>query len=392
MAKRRATGARISFISKNKWFLIGAGVICVAAAAGILFMVSGSHVTENEVHTLEKGGSTGPVRIVNGQLVVNGQPFFIKGVGYNPIPIGRSYAYGFSGDREIYSRDFPLIRAMGANTIRTWSKVTSTDFLDAAYNNGENPIYVIMGFPVDPTKVSNATYREAVIGDFREYVRRFKDHPAVLMWCVGNEVEFEIQKTWPGDSGKLRDWYSLLNELARAAYEVEGDSYHPVMTSSCEIYFIGDPATGSDDSSLRFVDAWGATIFRGRSFEGAFDQFRERSSKPLVVTEFGIDAFDTNAGAEDEVAQAEYASDLLDELFNAGGRILGGCYFEWSDEWWKAGTANSHDVGGFDMPSFPDGVSNEEWFGICRVLDNGNGPDIIELRQVYQVLAQRYAG
>lgn len=392
MPKGRSAGAGVSFVSKNRWLLIGVAAVCAVMAVGALLMVSPPQNPENRDQILEKGESTGPVRIVNGRLLVDGQPFFIRGVGYSPIPIGRSYAYGFYGNREIYSRDFPMIRAMGANVIRTWSKVSSTDFLDAAYNNGQNPLYVIMGFYVDPTNVSNPTYREAVISDFREYVRRFKDHPAVLMWCVGNEVEYEIQKIWPGQDARLRDWYALLNDLARTAYEVEGDSYHPVMTSSCEIYFIGDPGTGSDDNSLKFLDAWGATIFRGRSFEGAFEQFRERSSKPLVVTEFGVDAWDMSTNAEDEVTQAEYASNLLDELLSAGERVLGGCYFEWSDEWWKAGSANSHDVGGFDMPSFPDGVSNEEWFGICRVLDNGNGPDIMEPRQVYQVIREKYGG
>jgi len=391
MPKRR-TRARVSPFQKYK-LAIAAIVVVAAAAAVFLALGHGPQPQpDNQIQILEKGQSTGRVRVSNGQLIVNGQPFVIRGIGYDPIPIGRSYAYSFYGNPEIYSRDFPMIREMGCNVIRTWSKVTTTDFLDAAYNNGVNPIYVIMGFHVEPANISNPDYRSAVVNEFKEYVRRFKDHPAVLMWCVGNEVEYEIQKRWPDDDSKLRDWYTLLNDLARAAYEVEGDSYHPVMTSACEIYFIGDRETGSDDNSLKFLDVWGATIFRGRSFEGAFDQFRERSSKPLVVTEFGVDAWDSTREVEDESTQAEYAAQLLDELSSAGSRVLGGCYFEWSDEWWKAGSASSHDYGGFDMPSFPDGVSNEEWFGVCRVLENDGGPNIMQPRAVYQVIKEKYGG
>lgn len=370
-----------------------ASIICLAALAGaVVWLVKRSPEEKTENTPLEKGVSTGRVRIIGGELYVDGRPFFIKGMGYNPIPIGRGYAYDFTLDPRIYGRDFPKLREAGVNTIRVWNSVASREFLDAAYNNGQNPIYVIMGFYVEPSRISDIIYREAVVSDFKNYVQRFKDHPAVLMWCVGNEVEFQLQKLWPENENKLRDWFSLLNELSRAAFEVEGSSYHPVMTSAAEIYLIGDGSIGSDDNSLKFLDVWGATLFRGRSFEGAFDQFRERSSKPLVVTEFGIDAWDSIRGVEDENTQAEYAADLLRELFSAGERVLGGCYFEWTDEWSKSGSPNTHNPGGYEMPSFPDGVSDEEWFGVCRVSENVGGPDIIQPRLVYQTIKDWYLG
>ena len=384
-------GARAEHLGVSLWKILVVTVIGVFVVFAVVFILKKPQETQTENIMLEKSTSTGPVRIVNGNLYVKGEPFFIKGMGYNPIPIGRSYAYDFTLDPQIYRRDFPMLREMGVNTIRVWRKVTSREFLDSAYNNGQNPIYVIMGFHVEPTLVSDPTYRQAVLNDFKEYVRRFKDHPAVLMWCVGNEVEFQIQNLWPGDETKLRDWFSLLNELAKAAFEVEGQSYHPVITSAAEIYVIGENSIGSDDGSLKFLDAWGATLFRGRSFEGAFDQFRSRSLKPLVVTEFGIDAWDNLQKKEDENAQAEYAKDLLRELFEAGERILGGCYFEWTDEWQKSGNPSAHDIGGFSMPSFPDGVANEEWFGVCRVLENrAGGVDILQPRSVYNIIKEKY--
>ena len=43
--------------------------------------------------------------------------------------------------------------------------------------------------------------------------------------------------------------------------------------------------------------------------------------------------------------------------------------FEWSDEWWKApGSPAIHDVGGASNGAFfPDGVANQEWFGIVDI-------------------------
>src|SRR3982751_362288 len=63
------------------------------------------------------------------QLLVNGQAFTVQGVNYSPIPLG--YTAELSGpncigpyhwwqDRPTYVADFPHIRRLGANTIRTF--------------------------------------------------------------------------------------------------------------------------------------------------------------------------------------------------------------------------------------------------------------------------------
>ena len=393
---------RLTFVQrtiKKKEFTFGLLALILSSivlAAFILSMGDSSADGDSSANgsgpqQLAKPPSTGPVQISDGKLMVNGQPFFVKGVAYGPTPIGYSYAYNFIADSGIYNRDFPLLRAMHCNVIRTWTKITSTGFLDAAYNNGVDPIYVIMGFYIEPYNVSNPTYRVAIVNEFREYVRTYKDHPAVLMWAPGNEIDYEINKIWPDNENRIKDWYTLLNELAKTAYEVEGNAYHPVITSNWEIIFIGEPSVGSDDNSMSFLDAWGATSFRGRSFEGLFHYYSGKSSKPLLITEFGIDAWDTVNQAEDEATQADYAAALWDEIVEASDVALGGCVMGYSDVWWMAGDASSHDYGGDEMPSFPDGYNNQEWWGIVRVTDNGTGPDIVEPRTIYYTLQQKWA-
>ena len=61
------------------------------------------------------------------RLVVNGEAFQVRGVGYAPTPIGVDVRYDWPyGDyftaehAGIYGRDLPLLREMGANTVRLW--------------------------------------------------------------------------------------------------------------------------------------------------------------------------------------------------------------------------------------------------------------------------------
>jgi hypothetical protein len=329
------------------------------------------------------------VTISGRQILVNGNSFTVKGVGYAPTPIGETpevapYDYF---DRVIYDRDLPLLRAMNANTIRLWGWDYAKDhtaFLDAAYNNGTNPIYVIVSYWVDPYKdFSEPQVREEIKNEFRTMVETYKDHPAVLMWCVGNELN--------GDwlSVDLSAWYSLLDECAQIGHAVEGDSYHPVTTANWEIYDIVEY-----DDSLTYLDAWGLNVYRGTSFGDLFADYANISSKPMWISEYGIDAFDNRYGDEYENVgtpyQASYAGNLWDEIEANFSLCSGGSIMAYCDEWWKAGNPYSHDNGGYSTSAHPDGFSNEEWWGIMRTVANGSGPDIIQPREVYYTLKSKF--
>jgi beta-galactosidase/beta-glucuronidase len=115
-----------------------------------------------------------------------------------PDPIGIDpetdppYDYLTSKYRPIYERDLPLLRQMGVNTIRLpgWTNdANHTDFLDKAYNNGDKPIYVIVTFRIDPTlypDISTPVARAKIRADFRAMVAAYKNHPAVLIWSIGD--------------------------------------------------------------------------------------------------------------------------------------------------------------------------------------------------------------
>jgi len=100
-----------------------------------------------------------------------------------------------------------------------------------------------------------------------------------------------------------------------------------------------------------------------------------------MVTEFGADAYNTIANAEDQEFQAKCLLSNWKEIYanaagigNAGNSI-GGFTFQFSDGWWKTGQTTfleDHDVtaswsnGGYLNDYRPEENNmNEEWFGIC---------------------------
>lgn len=139
------------------------------------------------------------------QLHVNGQPFYIKGAGVE-----------FGSPEQL--------RAHGGNSMRTWStengRDTGKQFLDRALTNG---LYVAMGLDVDHERRgfdydnTNAVAKQFAL--LKAQVLEYRNHPALLLWVVGNELNFEKNpKVW-----------DAVNELARMIHEV--DPNHPTTTT-----------------------------------------------------------------------------------------------------------------------------------------------------------------
>ena len=338
-------------------------------------------------------------------LTVNGSAYQIRSVSYQPTPVGEDPGMvDYNPYRQdLYDRDLPLIRAMGANTIRTLGKINNNDgFLDACWNSGINPIRVIAEFPVDLTlDLNDEDTQEVVLSDFKDFVKEFKNHPAILMWLPGGELNYHFRD----DPGKLRSWFTLLNALGWAAFEIEGTNYHPVTTD-----FAADSWNGlgydrnlvtdhmgiaelfSDDAHLTGLDIWGFNSYRGTTFDvpgektNLFLNYTEVSSKPMWISEFGIDAWDQKTGMEDQLVQTEGVSSLWNEIDENQTICLGGSVKEYSDEWWTndvANNPNAQDTGPFERGDQPDGWSDEEYYGLVSISPQSGGADIVTPRQAY---------
>ncbi len=378
--------------------------------------------------------------------------FTIKGVGYSPVPIGRhvsDWGSNIFDDDGILNRDFALLQAMKANTIRIWkgndtedytgrnkSKIT-TKTLNAAEQYG---IKVIAGFWVDtpasgycgspyyppsflnPNDPNYLTDRNTIINNFGQYVQNFKDHPAILFWAIGNENNYSISSYY------LINWYSLANQMAQKAHEVEGANYHPVAVVNGEIATLGQSQYNTTDALSPNVDIWGANIYRGTTFGTLFSEYSAKSYKPLWISEYGADSWYTSqfalrsdhfeegvAGYSDNETQSTIDISLWDEIVKNRNIAIGGTVMEYSDEWWKpyewidGGTHNSTqehfgfgkpdsncngviDNGDGAPPPVPDGFFDEEWWGIMQISSNPIpfSPDVMSPRNIYYSYQTRF--
>ena len=353
------------------------------------------------------GRAHATVKVTDSGLQINGAPFIVKGAGYNPVPIGIDpettppygdyFTYNY---RNIYERDFPLLRQMGANTIRLpgWNNTADHgNFLDKAYNNGVSPLYVIITFPISPAlypDIVSPDERERIKADFRSMVTAYKSHPTVLMWSIGNGLN---DPRMYGDA--LYELFTLINEMADEAHAEEGANYHPVLVPLADIDLINTVV--AYEPTVPDIDLWGSNVYRGASFGALFADFRAVSAKPILITGFGIDAYNGKGGGEYEYTgtpyQATYAQSLWKEIETNGDVSVGGVIRSYSDGWWlgKYGAASTgcpdsdpsiHGICGYPSGYDPDEYANYEWLGVMRAVKNGTNPDIMEPRAVYATL------
>lgn len=343
--------------------------------------------------------STGRVVIKDRQMLVDGKPFIVKGVGYSPVPVGGGPKdYYTSEYANIHNRDLQLLRKMGANTIRLWgwdNSVDHTDFLNKAYNNGKDPIYVVVSFGVSPdAKISSPDVRNKLKSDFRKMVAKYKDNPAVLMWIVGNELNAKGEYIYD-------DLFSFANDMAKEAHIEEGANYHPVAITMVDKNLTN--VIKKYDPKMTSLDVWSAQLYRGKSFGNFFREYQNASSKPVVILEFGIDSYDSRNHTEYQKIQAEYMTSLWKHIENNLNIVIGGVVTSYSDTWWKGkggrepssgcpeNNLSFHSDCGNPIQSHPDGYSNEEWWGIVGIKDNGTSPDIIEPKESYYALMKLWA-
>lgn len=196
------------------------------------------------------------------ELLRDGKPFFIKGAGG--------------------VQNLDELAKFGGNSIRTWGieqldeKIDGKPLMDRAQELGLAVTAGIwlkherQGFNYsDPEKVKQQ--RDEV----RAAVRKYKDHPALLMWGLGNEMEGPT-----ADGSDPRIWKEL-EELAKIV-KAE-DPNHPVMTV---IAGAGATKVRGVMSYYPGIDVLGVNAYGGAS--GVGKALKDAGwNKPFVLTEFG---------------------------------------------------------------------------------------------------------
>ena len=241
-------------------------------------------------------------------LIRGGSPYFIKGGGG--------------------AQHLDTLRRAGGNSFRTWGADNLATLLDQAQAAGLTvAVGLWLGHPRHGFRYDDEAAVRRQFEATRAVIHQFKDHPAVLVWGLGNEME--------GDGKDVKIWRAI-NDLARMAHGE--DPHHPTMTVVAEL--------GQDSIKPKMVrehcpeiDILGVNAYGGAGSVGerlAKAQF----NRPFILTEFGPNGFwegrttrwkaaiEPISTAKAETYRASYAQGVAANP----GRCLGSYAFLWGNK------------------------------------------------------------
>ena len=296
---------------------------------------------------------------------------------------------------------------------------THKQFLDACWNNGDDPLYVIVGIPVPAELLykdleNSGTAAKRAFYDFvlRETIADLKDHPAVLGFTLQNEIndgkdafpsgpnsQMSADHPETGVQNEASDFYwgkvkehsdyskttapDKLNgivfhdfrEVAQYAsnFPTQGGTY---LERAANLDFVGVNTYQTQNYNDQYQKGWGAVQGAGR--------------KPLLFAELGFPATTRNDDGDPATIKetpqsrqntATFVDRMLPKAYENDVSI-GACYFEFSDEWWKQVndsrqvqigndliTVRNSDrwYGGNRDDGFPNKYWDEEGFGLYSI-------------------------
>ncbi|MCU0975114.1 MAG: hypothetical protein MUC71_02225 [Steroidobacteraceae bacterium] len=188
------------------------------------------------------------------ELLRGGQPYFIRGAG---------------GEASLAA-----LAAAGANSIRTWGGDVGR-LLDEAHALG---MTVTVGIWLGHERHGFDYSDEAQLADqlerARQTVLRYRGHPALLIWGIGNEME----GFGAGDDPAI---WAAVNQVAAMVKEL--DPHHPTMTVTA---FVHGERIGFVHRRSPAIDIHGVNAYAAAAQVPALLR-AVGATKPFVLTEFG---------------------------------------------------------------------------------------------------------
>lgn len=241
------------------------------------------------------------------RIFLDNEPFFIKGAG-------------------VERGSIDALAKHGANAVRTWGTEDAQKVLDNAQKYG---LKVMMGLRIgierhgfdynDEEKVKEQ------LAQVKSKVMKYKDHPALIMWGIGNELnhEYTNPKVW-----------DAVNDISKMIHEV--DPHHLTTTplaglNSKEVEWIETKATDLDFLS---VQLYGPMDFLPQIID------ESTYTGPLIVTEWGATGWwevaktEWNAPIENNssVKADLYLSRYQNSIMTQTNQIMGSFVFLWGQK------------------------------------------------------------
>lgn len=305
---------------------------------------------------LASASGASSVEIRNGDFYVNGEKFFVKGIGHElgsrpgEIPWERKFK------PEFLKFDLALINAGGFNTMRTWNSLTEQELEIIA----ESGLMVIQGFWFEVDKyINEPKYAAEIEGKLRVVIAYSKKFDNILFYTINNEPEPWI--VVKNGIGKVNEAFRKMKAVVKEIDPGRAVSVSVAHWNECIDQTIWD---------VQFHNfyIYGPITNVVMGYKEHLEWFKRAYAKgiPFVVGEFGLSV--SKNGSKDKYGyggnslEDQKNGDLLmyEDIIAAG--LQGGCLFMWNDGWWKAGLEKKHDD------------HAEEWYGVLGIEDENSDP------------------
>jgi len=306
-------------MKKVKWNILIKRLLLASVSFGSIYLVI---LNAEERYTYQRSASQ-PIKVEivtkegGYQLLRGGQPYLIKGAG-------------------IDSSNIQSLVAHGGNSLRTWAVDDGVEpaqqLLDRAHALG---LTVSLGLEFGRER-QGFDYNDAnaVALQFQQTqarVRKYKDHPALLTWIIGNELNFSF---------KNPKVYDAVNDVAKMIHEL--DPNHPTTTT---LSFFDTKALELIEARAPDLDFVSFQLYAGLINLPA-DIKKAKYQKPYFVTEWGAvghwEVAKTQWGAAIENTSSEkannYLSSYLKVLQSHADQAIGNYVFLWGQKQEKTPT------------------------------------------------------
>lgn len=229
------------------------GAICLAFFTGWAISCSGQ---------IDPSGGPAKVEIRKTDkactLYVNNRPFYIKGAGMG------------SGGQDSLARH-------GGNSLRTWGSNNGRAVLDRALTNG---LYVTMGLRVGLERrgfdYNDTSAVNRQLETIKTEVMKYKDHPALIIWAIGNELNLQAKnpKVW-----------DAVNDISKMIHQIDTNHLTTTPIAGINPQLIHEIKIRAPDLDLLAIQTYGGIV-------GLPDALKKSEwDKPYIITEWGATGY-----------------------------------------------------------------------------------------------------
>lgn len=248
------------------------------------------------------------IAVNKSQLLLNGKPIVLKGFGkHEDFPV-----LGKGTSEPVIVKDFSLLKWIGANSFRTSHYPYDEEYLNMADREGILIIDEIpaVGLFFDKNIAQVNQRKEMCKQQIKELINRDKNHPSVIMWSVANEPGLGSSYLKKESSDSLS--FNFFKELVTTAKNQDPSRLVTLVGADQEPY---EWFNLVDVVCINRYFGWYSQT--GDIKEGAkllnkeLDVLHNKINKPIMLTEFGADAYAGMHAEVPEMFTEEYQRDFI---------------------------------------------------------------------------------